>query len=59
MKKQDKSKQRFEYDDREGGHAFKRLRTERQRKANNALDRALKQKNFDPRRSTDVDYDFI
>lgn len=46
----------FEYDDK-SGHNYRRLRTEHQRKANNALDKVLKLKNFDYRiRGDDAEY---
>lgn len=55
MKKPDKDKRKFttEQDEKEGGHNYKRLRTEQQRKANNALDQLLKRKNFHYRPSDD------
>lgn len=59
MKKLDKNKRRYtENDDRDaGGHLYKKLRTEQQRKANNELDQLLKRKNFNFRhRDEDVDY---
>lgn len=59
MKKLDKEKRKFvDSEEREGGHNYKRLRTEQQRKANNALDQLLKRKNFDFR-PRDDDYDYI
>lgn len=59
MKKQGKDKHRYDYDEKEGGHNYKRLRTEHQRKANNALDKVLKQKNFDYRRYNEDDYEHL
>lgn len=55
-----KDKRKFEYDEHEGGHNYKRLRTEQQRKANNALDKVLKQKNFNFRVQLDDDeYEYL
>jgi hypothetical protein len=45
------------YDRPEGNHYFKRLKTTRQQKAHEALDRALKQKDFKRLRVVD-EYDF-
>lgn len=54
MKKLDKGKRKYiEPEEKEGGHNYKRLRTEHQRKANNALDQILKRKNFNYRPSDD------
>lgn len=59
MKKPDKEKRKYtEHDEKEGGHTYKRLRTEQQRKANNALDQLLKRKNFNYR-PNDEDLDYL
>jgi len=59
MKKLDKNKRRFaDQDERDGGHLYKRLRNEQQRKSNSELDRMLKQKNFNYR-PRDDDYDYL
>ena len=60
MKKLDKDKRKIgEYDDRESSHNYKRLRTEQQRKANNALDKVLKRKNVNFRIGDDEEYEYL
>jgi CelD/BcsL family acetyltransferase involved in cellulose biosynthesis len=59
MKKQlDKQKRKFDESEERGGHNYKRLRTEQQRKANNVIDQLLKRKNFNFRPKDD-EYDYF
>lgn len=60
MKKLDKDKRKMsDYDERESSHNYKRLRTEQQRKANNALDKVLKRKNYNFRIGDDEEYEYL
>jgi hypothetical protein len=47
-----------EYEKSEGGHYYRKLRTSKQNKANNALDRALRQRDFTRLRQDDDEYDY-
>ena len=42
----------------EGGHYYRQLKTTKQNKANNALDRALRQRDFTKIRTDDDEYDY-
>lgn len=61
LKKQnhkDKYKRSDLNDGTEGGHYYRRMKTTKESKANNALDRALRQRDFSKLRLEDDDYDY-
>lgn len=47
-----------EFEKSEGGHYYRKLKTSKQNKANNALDRALRQRDFTRLRQDDDEYDY-
>ena len=57
MKKQPKNKRNLDLLDKsEGSHYFKKMKTQAQRKANNALDKVLRQKDFSKALKDDEDF---
>ena len=61
MKKQnhkDKYKTDYQEQSEHGGHYYRKFRTSKQNKANNALDRALRQRDFARIRDDDEQYDY-
>lgn len=60
LKKQNhKDKYKADFQEKvEGGHYYRKLRTSKQNKANNALDRALRQRDFTKIRVDDDEYDY-
>jgi hypothetical protein len=54
----DKYKVDYQEKSEHGGHYYRRLRTTKQNKANNALDRALRQRDFTRIRADDDEYDY-
>ena len=61
LKKQnhkDKYKQTDLNEKSEGGHYYRKMKTSKELKANNALDRALRQRDFTKLRVDDDEYDY-
>lgn len=58
MKKSNQKKHHnlVELDKLEGSHYFKKMKTQQQRKANNALDKVLRQKDFSKALHDDEDF---